>query len=175
MNDLQRGACRRVLLHKTEPCEESGPGLEMQISRLDCGEDGDPFGLGSMDLDGQFCPPISHGEPAVEEVRDSKCRTGCQNDGSSDSRLIRGELFLGISSKPVHPSHCVMYWAGIHCCSRCGSWGVSRVLNLAKPCTGTPSTAGREALKKIGSKKAPGPNVKLQGGQSLRPVLVIAG
>ena len=92
-----------------------------------------------------------------------------------EHRVVQGELFLGVDSKPAHASHRIMHWAGVYYCALCGCWGTSRVVKLSLACARTPTAAGAEVLRRIGLQLPPAPGTMLQPGISTRPVLVTPG
>ena len=157
---LARGPCKAVL--GTKPVA----GGTRLVEPMD---EEDPFDLGGMDLDGRFASESPRQPLTPEPVADT------QAVGEGDGRFLQGSLYVGVGSKPVHRTHRMMLWAGVHYCSVCGSWGVTRVQNLAKPCPGGPSPAGQKALSNIGNQRPPAPHCKLRDGWSRRPVLVTTG
>ena len=114
--------------------------------------------MGLMDLDGNFC----------ETPRD-RTVLAREQPSPSDNLLMQEPVVVGAGCRKVHPSHRMMQWAGVLYCAKCGCWGVSRIVLLAKPCRQTPSCAGVAALKRIHNFKAPTPNIVLVKGSSSRP------
>ena len=141
--------------------------LQVPVSERDIPDpDEDPFDLGDMDLDGNFSAPPA-AEPAGQQV------SHCDATTFSEHRVFKGSVLLSVSStRPVHDSHRMMYWAGIFYCSRCGSWGTVKARKLFLPCHATPTPAGALALKRIQGGYAPTPSTKLKKGVGLRPSLV---
>ena len=130
-------------------------------------EPDDPFGIGEMDLDGNSVPPPPP-PPTHASVLSRPNRF-------SEHRVIKGHLYLSVSSQPVHASHRMMFWAGIFYCARCGSWGTVKTRNLSLPCNLSPSIAGALAIKRVERGRAPTKATKLKEGLGLRPSLVTSG
>ena len=125
----------------------------------------DPFDIGDMDLDGNSVPPPPP-LPADPSVLSRPNRF-------SEHRVFRGQLYLSVSSKPVHASHRMMFGAGIFYCSKCGCWGTVKARKLHQPCHLVPTLAGALALKKLEAGLAPTKATKLKQGCNVRPSLVI--
>ena len=132
----------------------------------------DPFDLGDMDLDGNFDPSGMPAELEQEVVVTSLASSAI---GSSERKMLKGQLLLSVGSLPVHTSHRVMYWAGVYYCAKCGCWGTVKTRHLSKPCTQRPSPAGQAALKRLEAGRAPTKPTKLLEGSSARPRLITPG
>ena len=94
-------------------------------------------------------------------VRRGNCKGARTN---LEHRVVQGELFLGVDSRPVHASHRIMHWAGVYYCALCGCWGTSRVVKLSLACNRAPTAASTEVLRRIGLQLAPAPGTMLQPG-----------